>query len=191
MLNTAAAQEVAPLNPVVFADVSAGHAWGRAGGFAGGASASFQWGRHLLTGRFTGTTKIDAAILSPFVPIPVFTQRQSMEEVAALYGWRFVQRSQAWSVALGLSHATLRRNHKAGTAFITVKQFYFGLPVEANIKWFKAKKERFRIYGLFPVGRPTGFGGSFGVKLSGSISANSFAALTLSFGAGFHKKYRN
>lgn len=67
--------------------------------------------------------------------------------------------------------------------------YYAGVPFEANIHWFKARKERFRIYGLIPLGHPMGFGGSIGLKVFGSVSKNSYIGFGLMYGLGWHREY--
>lgn len=177
-------------NPILFSEVLVGHSWGSAGGFSGGAALNFQSHRSLFTLRFLGTTKLDSKVASPLIPIPIIEQRSSLEETSLLYGWRFIDNASAYSFSVGCSYNAFRRqvldnnNQK-----VWKTSFYAGVPFEANVKWFKAKKERFRIYGLIPVGKPTAFGGSFGFKLFGNISENSYGGLSIVYGLGFHKKY--
>lgn len=133
---------------------------------------------------------MDAKILSPFLPIPVFEQKSNMEEYAVLYGRRFIKTAKAYSFSLGISHSTLREQVKNTAPPFERKTTAIGLPFEAGIKWYKPRKERFRIYGLLPVGRPTGLGGSVGFKLLGNISRYSYAGVAFSVGFGYHKQYK-
>jgi hypothetical protein len=59
------------------------------------------------------------------------------------------------------------------------------LPLEFSIKWFKREQSPYRIYGIIPVGRPSGIGNSMGFTLIGNISQHSF----IGFGIGHHKEY--
>ena len=187
---TALCQDAKKGNPILFADMLIGHAWGKSGGFSGGAALNFQRNRNLFTIRYVGTTKIHSEVLSPFFPIPLLDEKSNLNETSALYGWRFMKTSSAFCFSLGCSYNVFteqvpdRNNQK-----LKIRSDYAGIPFEANFKWFKAKKERFRIYGIIPVGQPTSFGGSIGFKVFGNISQNSYGGLSLVYGLGFHKKY--
>ena len=183
-------QEKENQNPVLFADVSMGHSWGGAGGFTGGASLHLQTGRHFWTGRFSGTTRVDAKFLSILVPVPFFEEKSSLEEYSVLYGRRWVEGGRAFSFSAGVSHSRLRQQLKASLPPTQKMTTAVGLPFAASVKWFKARKERFRIYGIFPVGQPTGFGGSFGFTFVGNLSRYSYAGIVASMGLGYHKQYR-
>ncbi len=177
-------------NPVVFADVSFGHTWGGAGGFTGNGSLNFQTAQSLFTARYVGTTRMEASILFSFIPLPVFEDKSSLEEFSLLYGRRFVKTASAYSFSLGLSYSTLRETISNTFPKQTKTTAVFGVPFEANIKWFKPTKEPYRIYGIIPVGKPTAFGRSIGFKLLGTFSQNSYAGLAVSYGLGYHKKYQ-
>ncbi|HEV7329960.1 MAG TPA: hypothetical protein VGN63_02875 [Flavisolibacter sp.] len=176
-------------NPVLFADVSVGHSGGQAGGFTGGASLYFQKESSLFTVRFTGTSRLHAKIASAIIPLPVIDNRSSLDELGLLYGKRIIRNACAYNVSLGVSHSTHRQVVSTSPVRQTQTTAAWGVPFEAGIKWFKPRKKRFRIYGLIPVGKPTGFGGSIGLKLLGTISQNSYAGITFSYGLGFHKQY--
>jgi hypothetical protein len=189
---TATAQTTERSNPVVFAESFFGGAKGKAGGLSGGGELSYQVRRSLFSARITGNVRFASktVLLTPFTPFPVIEESSSSEELAALYGWRFTNQGHAFSVSLGVSHNRYTETyygenderHKS-------RATYLGLPFEANIKWFKAEKRPFRIYGLIPVGPPTGFGGSIGFKVFGNISRHSYCGIGLAYGLGFHRKY--
>lgn len=184
-----AAQEQPATNPIVFADMLLGHSGGAAGGFTGGASLRYQKAKSLFTFRYTGTVRLHAKVASPLLPIPLFEQRSSLDEVGLLYGRRFIRSGRAVDFSLGISHSTRRKRINTGAGPQTQTTAAPGLPFEAGIHWFKARKERLRLYGLFPVGRPTGLGGSIGFRLTGHLSQNSFVGLGVLVGLGFHKPY--
>ena len=187
---TALCQDVKNSNPILFADLLIGHSWGKSGGFSGGAALNFQSYRNLFTIRYVGTTKIHSEVLSPFLPIPLFDEKSNLNETSALYGWRFIKTASAFSFSLGCSYnAFTEQVPDTNNQKMKIRSYYAGVPFEANVKWFKAKKERFRIYGIIPVGQPTSFGGSIGFKVFGNISKNSYGGLSLVYGLGFHKKY--
>jgi hypothetical protein len=123
-------------------------------------------------------------------PLPLLEQKSAFEEVSVLYGWRFTSRASSTSFSIGTSlNSFSEQVPDNANQTVIKKRRYAGVPFEANIKWFRAKKERFKMYGLFPVGRPTAFGGSFGFKLFGQVSRYCYAGLGAVIGLGFHKKY--
>jgi hypothetical protein len=184
-----AAQEQQATNPIVFADMLLGHTGGEAGGFTAGASLRFQQNKSLFTLRYTGTMRLHAKLASPLIPIPLFQNRSSLEEVGLLYGRRFIRNGRAMSFSAGISHSTHRKLVNTATVPQNQASAALGLPFEADIHWFKSRKERLRLYGLFPVGQPTGLGGSIGFRLTGNLSRNSFVGLGVIIGLGFHKQY--
>jgi hypothetical protein len=184
---SAKSQDTTKQNPVVFAELLIGHAYGAGGGFSLGAATNFQTGKNLFTFRYVGTLKLKAGLVL-FI-IPFFEESRSGEEFALLYGRRFIKEGTSSSFSLGVSY-NLRSETFLNATQPDIKESYVGVPFEANIKFFKAQKKRYRIiYGLIPVGKPTGFGRSIGLKFFGAVSKNSFAGLGLTSGLGFHKKY--
>lgn len=111
-----------------------------------------------------------------------------MGEVALLYGLRTIEENHAYSFSLGVSYSGYYQNYDKNVNN-NINYDYVGVPFEANIKWFKEEKRRFRIYGLIPVGKPTAFGGAIGFKLFGNISRQTYAGIGLTYGLGFHKVY--
>lgn len=184
------AQTISKANPVIFSELLIGHSEGKTGGFTGGAALNYQKDKSLLTARFLATVKLKLSFLNPFIPIPAIDQKSDLEEFSLLYGRRFIKDSKAFSFSLGPSYniftevlidSGFRRYEKISK--------YPGASFEANIKWFKKEKNRYRIYGLIPVGKPTGFGNGIGFKISGSLARESYAGIGITFGFGFHKIY--
>ena len=176
-------------NPILFFDEFLGYAGGNAGGLALGVSVNYQVKRNFFTMRYLGTVKFGVEVINPLVPLPFVNVKNYMGEVAVLYGLRMIEDGHASSFSLGASFNQYGQNYdKFGEN--EKYEDYFGVPFEANFKWFKKEKQRFRIYGLIPVGPPTGFGGSIGFKLFGNISRQSYAGLGLTYGLGFHKAYQ-
>ncbi|GAA4319670.1 hypothetical protein GCM10023149_18520 [Mucilaginibacter gynuensis] len=113
-----------------------------------------------------------------------------LAEIGLLYGKRLIKDGHAISFSAGVSynHAQLG-SLQADDLYNTQYSNYPGLPFEFNISWFKSHKKKYKIYWLIPVGRPTGFGGSLGFKLSGNVSKYSYVALGMVIGMGYHKHY--
>ena len=176
-------------NPVLFVDETLGGAFGDAGGLALGLGIHYQVKRNLFTARYTGTANFSVGILDPLIPLPYPLLNSSLDEIALLYGQRFIDNGHAYGISLGASYNHYRVFNKKNDSPYDVNSKYIGLPFEANIKWFKSVKKRFRIYGLIPVGKPTAFGGSIGFKFFGNISKQSYAGIGLSYGLGYHKVY--
>ncbi len=181
-------QTTEKLNPIIFVDESLGGAFGNAGGLAIVIGINYQVNRSLFTLRYVGTVKLGVDVIAPLVPLPFVNVKNTMGEVALLYGLRMVEDDKGYSFSLGASYNGYDQYYdKMG--YNEKSYTYFGVPFEANIKWFKKEKKRFRIYGLIPVGKPTAFGGSIGFKLFGNISKQSYAGVALSIGLGMHKVY--
>ncbi|RYY06673.1 MAG: hypothetical protein EOP43_05630 [Sphingobacteriaceae bacterium] len=107
-------------------------------------------------------------------------------EVGLLYGRRSIETDRSLSYSIGISYnQTYFYNFNYGIQ----KNTFVGIPFEFNIKWFDSEKEPIRILGIFPVSKPFAFGASEGFKIQGNISKNSYVALGLVLGFGFHKHY--
>jgi hypothetical protein len=177
-------------NPVLFSEFFAGYSGGSGGGLSAGVALNFQSKRSLFTARYLGTVKINS-MLPLLLIFPIFFAEpfSGLEETSLLYGRRFVDDGSAFSFSAGLSYNRFTVYGKdSNNTRVASTTYYAGVPFEANINWFKANKKRLRVL-FMPVGKPSSFGGSFGVKLFGNISRNSFVGLGLVFGIGFHKKY--
>jgi hypothetical protein len=66
---------------------------------------------------------------------------------------------------------------------------HFGVPLEVGINWFKSTKRRLALFGLIPIGKPTGFGTATGLKLHANLAKKSFVGLSLTTSFGWHKTY--
>lgn len=186
--NNAFSQTFDKKNPIIFADESLGGAFGNAGGLAIVLGMNYQVNGNLFTVRYVGTAKFGVDIIAPMVPLPFINLKNSMGEVAILYGLRMVEGDKGYSFSLGVSYNEFDQYYDK-SRYNERRYEYIGVPFEANVKWFKSVKKRFLIYGLVPVGKPTAFGGSIGFKLFGNISKQSYAGVALSIGLGSHKVY--
>jgi len=178
-------------NPIVFAEVFGGYSGGSSQGWTRGFDFNFQHKKELFTLRFLELSDITSeyALLSPFTPFPIFRTVEKIDEIAALYGKRYVFDNKSLSFSVGIS--SLKREYFTVSEGLESQNMdrYAGFPFEFNIKWFHANRERYRIYGIIPIGKPISFGRSFGFKITGNISKTNFIGLSVSYGLGFHKVY--
>jgi hypothetical protein len=178
-------------NPIVFFEFFAGYSGGSSQGLTGGYNLNFQNKKDLFSLRFLGllNVKSDYIQTSPITVFPILKTEETINEIAILYGKRYIFDNKSLSVSIGI--ATLNReylNFTDNTEFQR-RDIYAGFPFEISLKWFNSNKERYRILGLIPVGQPIGFGQSIGLKIAGNISKTNFIGLSLSCGFGFHKSY--
>ncbi len=131
----------------------------------------------------------DVAVVA-FTAFPIISVKNSLEEYAAMYCIRKINDGHSFSFSAGVSYNsfTSRLRDENNASYTTVEE-YIGFPFEVNVKWFKKEKKRFKIYHVIPVGKPTAVGGSFGFKLVGNISKNSFIGVGIVYGLGMHKVY--
>jgi hypothetical protein len=162
------------------------------GGFLLGGELNYQRKTHLFSARYLEHIQLEseAVFLSPFTPIPIIREKINHQEIALLYGKRWIYNGSSLSISGGVSLNTYsNRITDENNEQIKIKESYIGIPLEVNFKWFKSRKKRYRIYGVIPVGKPTAFGRNFGFKLIGNISKNSFIGLGIVYGFGIHKNY--
>lgn len=174
-------------NPIIYFEVSAGIARLNSNVTANVNFASiFQKNKNLFTVRFSESSVINGRL---FIFFPIVVQETINSEFAFLYGRRWLQDNSSTSLSLGVSYNDFKDEFDLNADSYSINSTHIGFPFEANIKWFKSRKKRVRIYGLLPVGKPTGLGGAFGFKLSGNISSKSYVSLGLVYSFGFHKQY--
>lgn len=175
-------------NPIVFLETFLGYAGGSSEGFVGNVSINYQRNKDLLTFRITELTRhrYDGNVLI----FPVYTEVESINEYALLYGKRYVSDNFSYSFSGGASIINRKYfSERVDNINYFNYQEGFGFPFEFSIKWFNSQKERYRIYCIVPVGKPTSFSRSIGFKLIGNVSKTTFVGLGISYGFGWHKKY--
>lgn len=190
-LGIAAQKPIDKTNPIIFIEGMIGGGGGEFSGFVFGATANYQTGKNLFTARVAEHRATNyTAIALGLSGLPIFTPRMRNTEYALLYGRRYTKKSFSYSFAAGFSHNTLDTKLRGndGVVYIDTKS-YQGFGYEFNVKWFKSQKEPYRLYMLFPIGKPTAFGRSFGFKLMGNISQHSYFGIGLTYGLGWHKYY--
>lgn len=155
-----------------------------------GASLNYQVKQVLLSAQYRGNNRMKAEVPAWFMPIPVPMPVSDLESYAALAGYRKVVKGISFGAQTGVSLNKFTNYIYSDRWNYTSEDTRFvGFPFEASIKFFKQNKVPYRIYGLFPVGPATGFGGSVGFKLFGSVSEYPYAGFTIALGLGFHKRY--
>lgn len=182
--------------PVIFGELLVGGAGtiNGDGGILIGGELNYQHKKSLFSARYVENLQLetDVFLMTPVTAYPVLRRKNRHQEKALLYGRRWIYGGSSLSVSGGFSwnQFTSKLTDENNRNY-QVTENYPGFPIEVNFKWFNSEKERYRIfYGLIPVGEPTAFGESFGFKLVGNISRNSFVGLGLVFGTGIHKKYK-
>ncbi|HZW62597.1 MAG TPA: hypothetical protein VFF15_03025 [Flavobacteriaceae bacterium] len=177
-------------NPIIFGEIFGGGTAGTPNGFTLGATLNYQHQKDVFTIRGVSKLKTDTKAFYDgwFLIIPVFDLYEEFSEVSLLYGKRYLlSESSSLSISGGIAFNTYRTRNQN---YEEIKQKNIGFPMEVNWKLFKAKKSRYRIlYGLVPVGKPTAFGRSFGLKLYANLSKKSYIGLGISLGLGTHKQY--
>jgi hypothetical protein len=177
-------------NPVLYYEGLLGHSWGESGGFSLGAQLNYQTNKNLFTLRYNATIRMHWEISNPFVPIPIARAVSDLEEYSFLYGFRFIHDGISFSPSVGLSHNVLSRYLKdENLQNYTEISKYLGVPYEINVKFFKNQKQRYRLYHIIPVGKPTAFGKSIGFKIFGNFSKTRYGGFGVTYGYGYHKVY--
>lgn len=186
-------------NPIIFGEYFSGFGAGNSFGAYFGGSLNYQHQKHLFSLRYTwfGSieyTKVRGDNISHLLIFPAYVNIEKINDYALLYGNRYINGSFSfsWSVGLGIVQSQERSYIEDLNKYGDWKSnTSIGIPLELNVKWFKSEKKRFRAYfGIIPVGKKkVAFGRSFGFKLVGNVSKNSYFGLGISYGFGTHKRY--
>ncbi len=181
-------KEAVKSNPIIFVDITGGISYIRT--LNASVTINYQSKNNLFTYRYSELYHIKSSysIWEKLFPFLLFFPPKKSEEHAFLYGKRFINNDFSYSFSGGISY-TKYIDNPILLQPINYDNFFWGFPFEVNVKWFKPKKERIKIYGLIPVGKPTIFGFSTGVKLFGNISKQSYIGIGLTFGLGYYKNY--
>jgi len=178
-------------NPIIFGDIGFGIPVSGIDGIQFNSSLNYQYKKSLFTLRIVAVQSftVAAAELTPITFFPYFKDAGHLTEESILYGWRFAQDGHSYSISAGISDNDRVIVYYTNKIKHQLEYRYAGLPFEMNVLWFKARKQKYHLYYLIPVGKPTAFGHSFGFKLSGNISQHSYMSLGMVFGLGLHKEY--
>ncbi|MDY0090265.1 MAG: hypothetical protein RBR78_07850 [Flavobacteriaceae bacterium] len=186
-------------NPIIFGEFFMGLGGGsNFGGFLG-TNLNYQHQNHLITFRYADfgsieNSRIRSGGVSNLLVFPAYVNVKQIKDYSLLYGNRYTNKnvSFSWSAGLGIVHQQKRSYIEELNKYGEwISNTSVGIPIELNVKWFKAEKKRFRAYfGIIPVGKKkVAFGRSFGFKLIGNVSKNSYFGLGISYGFGTHKSY--
>ncbi|MEE9349432.1 MAG: hypothetical protein V3U80_05235 [Flavobacteriaceae bacterium] len=171
-------------NHIIYADLFMGL---QTSGFFSGGSLNYQQKKQLFTLRITESIDLKTAY---FFGFPFVNKEDKNIEFATLYGYRKLYDNFSFSVSTGISYNSFRIRVPIDNEFYYLnKDTYLALPFEFNIKWFKRKKRKFKIYYLIPVGKKTSFGSNFGFKVIGNVSKRAYLGLGIVIGFGNHKRY--
>ena len=197
VLNSYSQEKIKNNEPILFADVivGGGSEINGEGGLLLGGSLNYQHNKNLFTVRVQlyALNKIEPELVPFVVAFPVFIRNRSTE-VGVLYGNRWIYDGSSLSVSGGISTNTYTNRfvNDSGEVLGAIKPIedkYIGFPLEVSFTLFKKRKKPYHLLRLIPVGRPTSFGHSVGIKLVGNISKNSFVGIGITMGLGIHKKY--
>lgn len=180
-------------NPIIYGDLGIGYARDltKNGGILQYGSLNYQNKKNLFTFRYSEINQLGVSFVNMgLLALPILSNDIKMEEIALLYGWRFIDDNFSYSFSAGLStNNYIQKLQTEDGNYYKDKSQYIGVPFEFGIKWFKSKKSPYRIYELIPVGKPIGLGNSIGFKFLGNISKHSYIGLGIDFGIGYHKEY--
>ncbi len=161
-------------------------------GFLIGGEIKYQLKNNLFSFRYLENSQLQSDVLYvfPFIAFPIVKEKKNTREIGILYGKRWGYKSSSISISGGISlNTSLEKIKSQNNVYHKMKDTFLGIPFEFNFKWFQSKKKKYRLYGIIPIGRPTSFGRSFGFKILGNISKNSFIGFGFVYGLGVHKKY--
>ncbi len=181
-------------NPILFLEFMLGSAREfkpKSGGLLTGFTFKNEVKGNLYAIRFLKRSKLRLGVASALIPVPYVKRKKTFKEIGLLYGrkWNFYDGSI--SISGGVSfNRYIDKMYLKKNQTTTHTSNNIGLPLEVNLKFFKGRKKRFRaFFGLIPMGKPTNFGRSIGVKLVANISKYNFIGLAVTYGFGNHKRY--
>ena len=172
--------------PLAFGNFSFGYTNGSVKGYSFGLNVNYQEKNNLFT--FKTLTTVDIQEVNWLLFFPIFVKSSITNEYSLLYGKRYIKGGFSYHFSGGVSYNFTEIINNG----VETNDSYIGLPLEIGLRFFKSKKKRFGVlFGLIPVGKPTAFGRSIGLKLYANVSKKSYFGFGLTFGLGFHKVYEN
>ncbi|MFH6996105.1 hypothetical protein [Flavobacterium sp. FlaQc-48] len=174
-------------NPILYGEIFGGLTGMKHFGFSGGAELNYQYKKSLFSLRYANVVGYISNDINPFFPLPTYYKSDDNSEYAVLYGRRWMSERRSFSVSAGISCNNLDSKRRivdeAEETYTYIRNYetFYGVPFEANYKWFyKRKKSKLVYNALIP---------SIGVKLLGNISKNSYIGVGVSIGFGFAREY--
>lgn len=174
-------------NPIIYFEMFGGSSLMNHAGLSGGLELNYQYKKNLFTFRYTNVVGYISNDVNPYFPIPTYYKSEDDLEYALLYGQRWMTDRHSFSVSAGISCNNLDRSRRY---YLDEEEEYhynysyetfFGVPFEANYKWFYPKKRSNLIFNaMIP---------SVGIKFLGNISKNSYVGVGLTIGFGLPKQY--
>ncbi|MGO4771073.1 hypothetical protein ACEN2I_05380 [Flavobacterium sp. W22_SRS_FK3] len=170
------------LNPVIYLEGFGGPAIVQNVGIVGGVEINYQYQKSLFSFRFTnavGYTKQE-----DFIIFPTYRKSEDFKEYSFLYGRRWLYTNHSYSISAGISYNNLELSviiDEEGNHYEHTKYLY-GVPFEANYKWFYRKKKSNLIYNILIP--------SVGVKFFGNIGECSYVGAGVCVGFGLSKNYK-
>ena len=178
-------------NPIIYATFNINYVSGLINGLAPGYSLNYQNNRNLFTFRFLeneNVLKTRQGFFPPNLTVPYTEKKSIFKEYSLLYGKRFIKGGFSYHISAGISYNDFTTSDITNDT--SIKDTYFGFPLEIGCNWFNAKKEVYKaFFGTLPVRERTSFGRSIGFKLFANIAKESFVGLSLNIVLGWHKKY--
>lgn len=176
-------EKVEKTNPIIYLEGYGGPAVVGNIGISGGVELNYQTGKNLFSFRFTNAVGY-GRMSDDYIIAPRYFRADDNKEYALLYGRRWLSFNHSYSVSLGISRNNLELIKRYGDSnenrFVRYENYY-GVPFEANYKWFYSKKKpKLLYYILIP---------SVGVKFFGNIGPYSFVGAGVTLGLGLNKQY--
>ncbi len=182
--------ELRSSNPIIYFEGFGGPTIGQSVGISGGLELNYQTEKNLFTFRFTNAVGYSERS-DNYIIMPRYYKSEDNKEYALLYGKRWLSSNHSYSVSVGVSRNNLEMKKLIESIdpeeFDSEKVFsgksisYYGVPFEANYKWFYSKKKSRLIYNaIIP---------SVGVKLFGNFGKYTFIGAGVTVGLGLSKKY--
>jgi hypothetical protein len=168
-------------NPIIYIEGFGGPAVVKNIGIAGGAELNYQTGKSLFTFRFINAVGY-ARVEGDYIIMRKHYKGEDFKEYALLYGRRWLSSNHSYSVSVGIScnNLEIATRDLEDNRFVSYENFY-GVPFEANYKWFYSKKKPILLYYILIP--------SVGVKFYGNIGKYTFFGAGVTFGFGLNKKY--
>ncbi|MDQ6471950.1 hypothetical protein RB619_14965 [Flavobacterium sp. LHD-80] len=168
-------------NPIIYFEGFGGFAVARNIGLAGGAELNYQTGKNLFSFRYTnavGYTQKEENYI-----VPAFDKEEDLNEVALMYGRRWLKENHSYSISAGLNYSSIDLiNRDFDGNRNSNNKYFYGVPFEANYKRFYSKRRTNLIFNMMIP--------SVGFKLFGSIAKYSFVGVGVTLGFGLPKDYK-